>query len=81
MTIDERLEALGHAVELITQMQVKNEERIELLVTEEQQTQKEMRRFVRFARGILADHEMRLLNLEPEEDESEGNGQGPSAPG
>jgi hypothetical protein len=69
-------------VELLAQMQIKTEEHLKALETDQRQTHKEIRRFVRFARAILADHETRLLNLEPEEDEdgSEGNGQGPSSP-
>jgi hypothetical protein len=39
MTIDERLEALTHTVELIAQMQLK--------------TEKELRRFMRFVRFVL----------------------------
>ncbi|HTV56157.1 MAG TPA: hypothetical protein VMI06_14735 [Terriglobia bacterium] len=75
MTIDERLEALAHSVELLAEYHRGIE-------TAQRQTQKEIRRLARFARAILADRETRLLKLEAEEDEdgdeSEGNGQGPS---
>jgi hypothetical protein len=54
MTIDERLEALTRNLELTAQMQ--------------QQTERELRRFIRLARAILTDHEERLQDLEPPED-------------
>ena len=50
MTIDERLEALTHSVELIAQMQVK--------------TEKEIRKLGRYVRAIVLDREPRLLALE-----------------
>jgi hypothetical protein len=53
MTIDERLEALTHSVELIAQMQVK--------------TEKEIRTLGRFVRTIVLDHKARLLALEKDE--------------
>ncbi len=56
-TIDERLEALAHSVELIAHMQVK--------------TEKEIRRLGRLVRTIIFDHEARLLQLEGGEEEEE----------
>jgi hypothetical protein len=53
MTIDERLEALTHSVELIAQMQLK--------------TEKEIRKLGRYVRAIVLDHEARLLALEDED--------------
>jgi uncharacterized protein (DUF1330 family) len=50
MTIDERLQALTHSVELIAQVQLK--------------TEKEIRQLVRYVRTIVLDHEARLLVLE-----------------
>ena len=47
MTIDERLEALTHSVELLAQMQIK--------------TEKEIRRLGKYVRMIVLDHEARLL--------------------
>jgi len=52
-TIDERLEALTHSVELLAQMQIK--------------TEKEIRRLGRYVRMIVLDHEARLLALEGDE--------------
>jgi hypothetical protein len=83
MTIEGRLEALAQTVAILGQMQIKTEKSLGALEKSVEALAKENRRFVRFARGILADHETRLLKLEAEEDEdedkSEGNGQGPSA--
>jgi hypothetical protein len=50
MTIDGRLEALTHSVELVAQMQLK--------------TEKEIRKLGRYVRAIVLDHEARLLALE-----------------
>jgi hypothetical protein len=50
MTVDERLEALTHSVELLAQMQIK--------------TEKEIRRLGKLVRVIVMDHEARLLALE-----------------
>jgi hypothetical protein len=58
MTIDERLEALTRNLELAAQLQ--------------QQTERELRRFIRLARAILTDHEERLQDLEPPEDLPKG---------
>jgi len=62
MTIDERLEALTHSVELIAQMQIKTEEA-------QLKTQKEIRRLGRFVRTIVLDHESRLLALEKDDED------------
>ena len=62
MTIDERLEALTHSVELIAQMQLKTEE-------EQLKTQKEIRKLGRYIRTIVLNHEARLLALEGTEDD------------
>lgn len=62
MTIDERLEALTHSVELLAQMQ--------------QTTEKELRRLGRYIRGIariVLDHEARIRGLEGHEDEDKNN--------
>jgi septation ring formation regulator EzrA len=53
VTVDERLEALTHSVEVLAQMQIKTEEHLKALETDQRQTHKEIRRFVRFARAIL----------------------------
>jgi len=57
MTIDDRLEALTHSVELIAQMQIKTEE--------------EIRKLGRYVRVIVLDHEARLLAVEKEDGESD----------
>ena len=57
MTIDERLEALAHSVELMAQMQVKAE--------------KEICQLGRYVRSIVLDHEARLLVLEKTEGDSD----------
>jgi len=62
MTIDERLEALTRNLELTAQMQ--------------QRTDRELRRFMRLARAILIDHEERLQDLEPDEEEPLTNAPG-----
>lgn len=59
MTIEERLEALTHSVELIAQMQIK--------------TEKEIRRLGKYVRMIVLDHEARLIALEGNEEEDESN--------
>lgn len=56
-TIDERLEALTHTVELLAGMQIK--------------TEKQIRRLGRYIRMIVLDHEARLLALEGDEEEEE----------
>ena len=56
-TIDERLEALTHSVELIAGMQLK--------------TEKEIRRLGRYVRMIVLDHEARLLALEGDDEDEE----------
>lgn len=53
MTIDERLEALTHALELVAQMQLK--------------TEKEIHTLGRYIRAIVLDHEARLLVMEGED--------------
>jgi hypothetical protein len=63
MTIDERLEALTHSVELIAQMQIKSEE-------SQLKTEKEIRKLSRFVRAIVLDHESRLLALEKTDEDS-----------
>jgi predicted component of type VI protein secretion system len=50
MTIDERLDALTHALELVAQMQLK--------------TEKELHTLGRYIRAIVLDHEARLLVIE-----------------
>ncbi len=55
MTIDERLEALTHSVELIAAMQLK--------------TEKELRRLSKYVRIIAHDHEARLQALEGEDED------------
>jgi hypothetical protein len=57
MTIDERLEALTHALELVAQMQLK--------------TEKEIHTLGRYIRAIVLDHEARLLVMEGD-DNTEG---------
>ena len=57
MTVDERLEALTHSVELIAQMQMKTEEA-------QIKTQKEIQKLGRYIRVIVLDHEAPLLALE-----------------
>jgi hypothetical protein len=64
MTIDERLEALTHSVELIAQMQIKSEE-------SQLKTEKEIRKLGRFVRAIVLDHEARLLALEKTDEDSD----------
>jgi hypothetical protein len=55
VTIDERLEALTHSVELIASMQLK--------------TEKEIERLARYARTIVVDHEQRSAALEGDDEE------------
>jgi len=57
MTIDERLEALTHSLELVAQTQLK--------------TEKEIHTLGRYIRAIVLDHEARLLVMEGE-DQTEG---------
>jgi hypothetical protein len=60
MTIDERLEALTHSVELIAAMQLK--------------TEKELRKLARTTRLLtltVLDHEHRLLNLEGDDEDGD----------
>jgi len=57
MTIDERLEALTHSVELIAQAQLK--------------TENEIRQLGRYVRSIVLDHEARLLVLEADDKNEE----------
>jgi hypothetical protein len=57
MSIDDRLEALPHSVELNAQMQLK--------------TEKEIRQLGRYVRVIVLDHESRLLALEKGEEDSD----------
>jgi hypothetical protein len=64
MTIDERLEALTHSVELIAQMQIKSEE-------SQIKTEKEIRKLGRFVRAIVLDHEARLLALEKNDEDGD----------
>jgi len=64
MTIDERLEALTHSVELIAQMQIKTEEA-------QLKTEKEIRKLGRYMRAIVLDHEARLLALEKNDGDSD----------
>lgn len=59
MTIDERLEALTHSVELLAQMQIK--------------TEKEIRRLGKYVRMIVLDHEARLIALEGNEDDEDND--------
>lgn len=55
MTIDERLEALTHSVQLIAQMQLK--------------TDKEIRKLGCYVRAIVLDPEARLLALEKDDED------------
>jgi hypothetical protein len=64
MTIDERLEALTHSVELIAQIQIKSEE-------SQIKTEKEIRKLGRFVRAIVLDHEARLLALEKNDEDGD----------
>lgn len=57
MTIDERLEALTHSVELLAQMQIK--------------TEREIRRLGKYVRTIVLDHEAQLLALEDNSEDDE----------
>jgi hypothetical protein len=67
MTIDERLEALTHSVELIAQMQQTTEKELRRL-------SRDVRGFMRTAQLILLDHETRLRQIEgDEQDENESN--------
>jgi hypothetical protein len=78
MTIDERLEALTHSVELVAQMQQKAEERfealthsVELIAQMQVKTETEIRKLGRYVRAIVLDHEARLLALEKDDEEEE----------
>ena len=53
-TLDERLDALTHSVELIAAMQLK--------------TEKQINRLGKYIRMIVMDHEARLLALEGDEE-------------
>ena len=64
MTIDERLEALTHSVELIAQMHIRSEE-------SQLKTEKEIRKLGRFVRAIVLDHEARLLALEKNDEDTD----------
>ena len=56
-TIDERLEAITHTLELVAAMQLK--------------TEKQLKRLGRYVRIITIDHERRLLALEGDDDDDE----------
>jgi hypothetical protein len=62
--IDVRLERIAEKHEALA-------ESLELLRLEHEKTEKLIRRFGRFVRAILTDHEGRLLSLEGDEDEKE----------
>jgi hypothetical protein len=64
MTIDERLEALTHSVELIAAMQLKTEERlealshsVELIAAMQLKTEKGLSRLSKYVRIIARNHE------------------------
>ena len=78
MSIDDRLEALTHSVELIAQMQPKVDERlealthsVELIAQMQLKTEKEIRQLGRYVRVIALDHEARLLALGKNDGDSE----------
>lgn len=60
MTIDERLEALTHSVELLTLMQIESEKRIQRLLEVHTQLEQSIIRLV----NIAVRHEERLDDLE-----------------
>lgn len=64
MTIDERLEALTHTLELLTSMQQNTDKNLNRLT-------REVRLFRHFVLSMGANIEARLLNLEGTENESE----------
>lgn len=61
-SIEDRLEAITHTLELVSQMQLKSEER-------QAKTDKQIKRLGRYIRIIVMDHEQRLAALEGDEDE------------
>lgn len=56
-TIDERIEAIVHTLELVSGMQLK--------------TEKELKRLGRYVRRIAIDHESRLLELEGDDEDDQ----------
>lgn len=71
MNIDERLEALAQHVEVMGQMQVETETRVQQLASAQQGTEKQLKRLTRevrlfrhFVLSMGANLESRVLNLE-----------------
>ena len=64
MTIDERLEAIAQRHEALAQS-------VELLAKMQIKTEAEIRRFGRFVRTIVLDHEARLLTLEGKDEDAD----------
>jgi len=82
MTIDERLESLANSIERLGQ---KTDERlgalaqsVELLAGMQQKAEKRLYRLDRLIRLIVVDHEARVLRLEGEDEDGEGE-KGPDA--
>jgi hypothetical protein len=78
VTIDERLEALTHTVELLAGMQVESEKLLQSLTKAQARTEKAQARtekglnlMRRYALQIALDHETRLSRLEEEEEDED----------
>lgn len=75
MTIDERLEALAQHVEVMASMQMETEKRQQETQTQLKRLTREVRLFRHFVLSMGANLESRLLNLEGQADDGEGQGQ------
>jgi hypothetical protein len=64
MTIDERLDAFAHNLELLSEMQLHTAEKIDKLAEAHAETEKTVNRLGRYAILIARDHETRLSALE-----------------
>jgi hypothetical protein len=59
-TIDERLDAIARNLELVSQMQLRTEQVVNLLAEDQAKTERVMLRIA----SLVRDHEQRLQNLE-----------------
>jgi hypothetical protein len=59
-TIEERLEAIVHNLELVSQMQLRTEQVVNLLAEDQAKTEKTLSRIA----VLVRDHEQRLQDLE-----------------
>jgi hypothetical protein len=63
-TIDERLDALTHTVELLAGMQIETEKLVQNLIKTQTKTEQGLNRLRKYAFVIAHDHEVRIQLLE-----------------